>query len=90
MCGYHQSPSGLPGEGRAMDEELEELRKEVARLSIEVKMLKAKVMSCLEAIAKLREEFEGFKRKVRKPSLIEYMKTLRACEEDETDGPEPP
>jgi hypothetical protein len=47
-----------------MDEKLEELRKEVARLS-EVEMLKAKAMVCLEIAARLREELEHLKRKAK-------------------------
>jgi regulator of replication initiation timing len=73
-----------------MYEELEELRKEVARLSVEVEMLKAKAMACLETTARLREELEHMKRKARRPSLREYMEALRAYEEVEADGPGPP
>jgi regulator of replication initiation timing len=64
-----------------MDEKLEELRKEVARLSVEVEMLKTKVMICLETTARLREELESLRRKARRPSLREYMEALRAYEE---------
>jgi regulator of replication initiation timing len=73
-----------------MNEELEELRKEVARLSVEVEMLRAKIMICLETAARLREELESLRRKARKPSLREYMEALRAYEEVETGEPEPP
>jgi regulator of replication initiation timing len=52
-----------------MDEELEELRKEVARLSVEVEMLKTKLMIYLETVARLREEVESLKRRARRPSL---------------------
>jgi regulator of replication initiation timing len=61
--------------------DVEELRKEVARLSVEVEMLKAKVMVCLETTARLREELESLRRKARRPSLREYMEALRAYEE---------
>jgi regulator of replication initiation timing len=73
-----------------MYEELEELRKEVARLSAEVEMMKSKVRVCLETMARLREELEHMKRKARRPSLREYMETLRAYEEVEADEPGPP
>jgi regulator of replication initiation timing len=73
-----------------MNEELEELRKEVARPSVEVEMLRAKVSVCLETAARLREELESLRRKTRKPGLREYMETLRAYNEVETSGPEPP
>jgi regulator of replication initiation timing len=72
-----------------VDEELEELRKEVARLSVEVEVLKAKVMMCLEIAARLREKLESLRRKARRPSLREYMEALRAYEEVETGEPEP-
>jgi regulator of replication initiation timing len=77
-------------EGLVMDEKLEELQKEIARLSVEVGMLKAKVMICLETVARLREELEHMKRKARRPSLREYMEALRAYEEVEADEPGPP
>jgi len=73
-----------------VDEELEELRREVARLSAEVEMLKTKMGICLEAIARLREELESSRKKARRPSLREYMEALRAYKEVETGGPEPP
>jgi regulator of replication initiation timing len=73
-----------------VDEELEELRREVARLSVEVEMLKAKMRVCLEIAARLREELESLRRKARRPSLREYMEALRAYEEVETGEPEPP
>jgi len=71
-----------------MNEELEELRKEVARLSAKLEMLKTNVMICMEVTARLRREIEGLKRKAR-PSLREYIETLRAYKEVETDGPGP-
>jgi regulator of replication initiation timing len=77
-------------EGLVMDEKLEELQKEIARLSVEVSMLKARVMICLETVARLREELESLRRKARRPSLREYMKALRAYEEVEADEPGPP
>lgn len=70
--------------------DVEELRKEVARLSVEVEMLKTKVRICLEITARLREELESLRRKARRPSLREYMEALRAYEEVETGEPEPP
>jgi regulator of replication initiation timing len=73
-----------------MYEGLEELRKEVARLSVEVEMMKSKVRVCLETMARLREELEHMKRKARRPSLREYMEVLRAYEEVEADEPGPP
>jgi regulator of replication initiation timing len=73
-----------------MYEGLEELRKEVARLSVEVEMMKSKVRVCLETMARLREELEHMKRKARRPSLREYMEALRAYEEVEADEPGPP
>jgi regulator of replication initiation timing len=66
-----------------MDEKLEELQKEVARLSVEVEMLKAKVRVCLEAIARLREELDSLRRKARKPSLIEALKTYERVDAGE-------
>jgi regulator of replication initiation timing len=73
-----------------VNEELEELRKEVVRLSVEVEVLKNKVRVCLETIARLREELEHMKRRARRPSLREYMEALWAYKEVETSGPEPP
>lgn len=70
--------------------DVEELRKEVARLSVEVEMLKTKVRICLEITARLREELESLRRKAGRPSLREYMESLRAYEEVETGEPEPP
>jgi regulator of replication initiation timing len=70
--------------------DVEELRKEVARLSVEVEMLKTKVRICLEITARLREELGSLRRKARRPSLREYMEALRAYEEVETGEPEPP
>jgi regulator of replication initiation timing len=70
--------------------DVEELRKEVARLSVEVEMLKTKVRICLEITARLREELESLRRKARRPSLREYMEALRAYEEVETGEPKPP
>jgi regulator of replication initiation timing len=77
-------------EGLVMDEKLEDLQKEIARLSVEVSMLKAKVMVCIETVARLREELESLRRKARRPSLREYMEVLRAYEEVEADEPGPP
>ncbi len=73
-----------------MDEELEELRKEVARLSVEVEMLKTKLMIYLETVARLREEVESLKRRARRPSLREYVEALRAYDDVEAGGHEPP
>jgi regulator of replication initiation timing len=73
-----------------MHEELEELQKEIARLSAKVEMLEAKVMVCLETVAGLREELEHVKRKARRPSLREYMEAFRAYDDVEAGGHEPP
>jgi regulator of replication initiation timing len=71
--------------------DVEELRKEVARLSVEVEMLKAKVRVYIEIVARLREEFEKLRRKARKPGLREYREpALRAYEEVEAGEPGPP
>jgi regulator of replication initiation timing len=72
-----------------VNEELEELRKEIARLSAEHDMLKAKVAICIEVTAKLREEIESLKRRAKKPTLKEYVETLGAHERVEADEPEP-
>jgi regulator of replication initiation timing len=77
-------------EGLVMDEKLEDLQKEIARLSVEVSMLKAKVMVCIETVARLREELESLRRKARRPSLRGYIEALRAYEEVEADEPRPP
>jgi regulator of replication initiation timing len=76
--------------GTTMSRELEELQKEIARLSAEVEMMRAKMMVCLEAVTRLREELEGLKRRARRPSLREYMEALRAYEVMEAGEPEPP
>jgi regulator of replication initiation timing len=68
--------------------DVEELRKEVARLSVEIEMLKAKVMVCLETTARLREELESLRRKARRPR--QYMEALRAYEVMEAGEHEPP
>jgi FtsZ-binding cell division protein ZapB len=73
-----------------MHEELEEFQKEIARLSVKVEMLEAKVMVCLETVAGLREELERLKRKARRPSLRGYIEALRNYEEEEADGRKPP
>jgi regulator of replication initiation timing len=73
-----------------MDEKLEELQKEIARLSVEVSMLKAKVMICLETVARLREELESLRRKARRPSLREYMEVLKAYDGVGMGEQEPP
>jgi regulator of replication initiation timing len=70
--------------------DVEELGKEVARLSAELEMLKAKVRICIEVTARLREEIEGLKRRARKPTLKEYVEALRAYERVEADELEPP
>jgi regulator of replication initiation timing len=77
-------------EGLVMDEKLEELQKEIARLSVEVEMLKAKMRVCIETVARLREELERLKRRARRPSLREYIEALRAYDEVEAGEPEPP
>jgi len=72
-----------------VNEELEELRKEIARSSAKLEMLKAKVRICIEVTARLREEIKGLKRRARKPTLKEYVGALRAYERVEADEPEP-
>jgi len=49
-----------------MDEKLEELRKEIARLSAKLEMLGTEVMICMKVTARLREEIEDLKRKAGK------------------------
>ena len=70
------------------DGDVEELRKEVARLSVEVEMLKAKMRVCLEIATRLREELESLRRKARRPR--QYMEVLRAYEVMEAGESEPP
>jgi regulator of replication initiation timing len=70
--------------------DVEELRKEIARLSVEVEMLRAKVRICLETTARIREELESLRRKARRPSLREHIEALRAYEKVEADGQGPP
>jgi regulator of replication initiation timing len=69
--------------------DVEELRKEITRLSVELEMLKAKVRICIEVTARLREEIERLKRRAGKPTLKEYVEALRAYERVEADEPEP-
>ena len=76
--------------GLVVDERLGGLQKEIARLSVEVEMLKAKVRICLETTARLREELESLRRKARRPSLRECMEVLKAYEEVEACEQEPP
>jgi regulator of replication initiation timing len=66
-----------------MYEGLEELRKEMARFNAELEMLRTKVMICIEVTARLREEFDGLRRKVRGRDLKEYIETLRVVEAGE-------
>jgi regulator of replication initiation timing len=70
--------------------DVEELRREVARLSVEVEMLRAKMRICLEITARLREELEHMKRKARKSSIKQYIETLKTYEVVEAGEPEPP
>jgi regulator of replication initiation timing len=69
--------------------DVEELRKEVAKLSAELEMLKAKVRICIEVSARLREEVDDLKRRVRKLMLKEHVGALRASERVEADEPAP-
>jgi regulator of replication initiation timing len=69
--------------------DVEELRKEITRLSVELEMLKAKMRICIEVTARLREEIERLKRRAGKPTLKEYVEALRAYERVEADEPEP-
>jgi len=73
-----------------MYEELEELKKEVAKLSAKVEMLEAKVMVCFETVVGLKAELERLKRRVRGSSLRGYMEALKAYNEVEADEPGPP
>jgi regulator of replication initiation timing len=68
---------------------VEELRKEITRLSVELEMLKAKMRICIEITARLREEIERLKRRAGKPTLKEYVEALRAYERVGADEPEP-
>jgi regulator of replication initiation timing len=70
-------------------DDIEDVRRRIAELSVEIEVLKAKVMKCLEVVARLREELEGLKRRVRKPSR-ECIEALRAYEVMEADEPGPP
>jgi regulator of replication initiation timing len=63
--------------------DVEELRKEIARLSVEVEMLKAKVRICLETTARLREELESLRRKARRLGLKGYIEALKAYDQVE-------
>jgi regulator of replication initiation timing len=64
-------------------DELEELRREVARLSVEVDVLKAKMRVCIELVARLREELERLKRRARPPSLRECIEAYEMVEAGE-------
>jgi regulator of replication initiation timing len=70
--------------------DVEELRREVARLSVEVDMLKSKMRICLEIAARIREELEHMKRKTRKSSIKQYIEALKTYEEGGAGEPEPP
>jgi regulator of replication initiation timing len=73
-----------------MYEKLEELRREVARLSAELEMFKAKVRVCLEATARLNEELERLKRKSRRFGLRRYIEALKAYDGVDMGEQEPP
>jgi cell division protein FtsB len=70
--------------------DVEELRREIARLNAEIEMLKTKVMVCVEAISRLREELEGLKRRARRTSLREYVEALKVYDEVGSGEREPP
>jgi uncharacterized coiled-coil DUF342 family protein len=73
-----------------MHGELEELRKEVAKLNARIEAMESKVAKCFETVARLREELDGLKRKARRPGLRGYMEALRAYDEVEASEREPP
>jgi ubiquinone biosynthesis protein UbiJ len=73
-----------------MYEGLEELRKEVARLNARVEVMESKVAKCFETVARLMEELERLKRRVRRPSLRGCMEALKAYNEVEADEPGSP
>jgi regulator of replication initiation timing len=71
-------------------DDVEDVKRRIAELSVEVEMLKEKYMKCIEAIAKLREELESLRRKARRPSIRQHIEALKAYNEVEAGGPEPP
>lgn len=76
--------------GEAVSEELERLQREVAQLHAELDYLKIKISVCYELIARLREEFEHLKRGSRRLSPREHIETLKAYDDVEAGGHEPP
>jgi regulator of replication initiation timing len=68
---------------------VEDIKRRLAELSAEIEILKLKYATCLEAIAKLRAELNGVKRRVRGIHNLN-VETLKAYNEVEADGPEPP
>jgi regulator of replication initiation timing len=73
----------------AVNEELEKLKREIARLYAELDSLKIKVGVCYELVAELRGELEHSKRRSRRPSLQEHVGALRAYEMVGADELEP-
>jgi regulator of replication initiation timing len=71
-------------------DDVEDVKRRLAELSAELELLKSRYMLCIEAIAKLREELEGLKRRARRPSLKEYIETLKVYDEVEAGEPRPP
>jgi regulator of replication initiation timing len=70
-------------------DEIEDVKRRLAELSAELELLKSRYTKCIEAIAKLREELEGLKRRARRPSLREY-EALKVYDEVEAGEHGPP
>lgn len=73
-----------------MGDDIEDVKRRLAELSAELELLKSRYTKCLEAIAKLREELEGLKRRARRPSLREYVEALKVYDEVEAGEHGPP
>ena len=73
-----------------MGDDIEDIKKRLAELSAELELLKSKYMQCIEAVAKLREELEGLKRRARRPSLREYVEALKVYDKVGSGEREPP
>jgi len=71
-------------------DDVEDVKRRLAELRAELELLKSRYMLCIEAIAKLREELEGLKRRARRLSLKEYIETLKVYDEVEAGEPRPP
>ena len=73
-----------------MGDDVEDVRRRLAELSAELELLKLRYTKCIEAIAKLREELEGLKRRARRLSLREYVEAPKVYDEAKADEPGPP